>query len=187
MRRGDRVRRLVVTGGLAAWLAATVAGQHPSRVFHGLRRHDPLGLALPTWRFFAPEPGRHDFAVAYRVVGSDGSEGPWQDATTILDRAPVQAVWFPERRREKALLDACAALQAGRGMRGSDIGTAPAYRILQGCAVRAARAAHPSATSIRFGVLRTAGRDAGEAPVWLLVSGVLHLTTQYRSTDLTTC
>lgn len=174
----ERARRVAVVGGLAAWLTATAASQHPSRVFHGLRRHDPLGLVLPIWRFFAPQPGRHDYLLAWRAVGTDGREGPWRPAAPVLARRPLHAVWFPARRREKALLEACAGLLSGRGMRAFDIDTSPSYRLLRACAARAfAEERPPDVTAFRFGVQRSAGRDPVEKPVWVFVSPICSVST----------
>jgi hypothetical protein len=175
--RAEHARRVAVVAGLAAWLTATAACQHPSRVFHGLRRHDPLGLVLPTWRFFAPEPGRHDYLLAWRAIGTDGGEGSWRPAAPVLARRPLHTVWFPARRREKALLDACAGLLSGRGMRGFDIETSPSYRLLRACAARALAEERLDVTAFRFGVQRSAGRDPVEKPVWVFVSPICNMTS----------
>lgn len=179
MRPAERARRVAVVGGLSAWLTATLATQHPSRVFHGPRRRDPLGLLLPTWRFFAPQPGRHDYLLAWCAVERE-EQGPWHHTAPVLDRRPLQAVWFPARRREKALLEACARLLSGRGMRGSDVRTSPSYRLLRGCAAQAAQQ-HPDVEAFRFGVQRSTGREPAEEPVWVFVSPICDLRTKGSS------
>lgn len=40
----------------AGWFVLTLLTQHPQRSFDRLRSLDPVGLTIPNWRFFAPEP-----------------------------------------------------------------------------------------------------------------------------------
>lgn len=91
----------------AAMLVVTVAGQHPFEQFSRFRSKDILSL-VPNWRFFAPNPCMHDSHFLYRTVDADGNASPWHDAFTTETRKPQHIVWFPTRRADKGVFDACA-------------------------------------------------------------------------------
>ena len=105
-----RVETVAASAAFGSWVLATLASQHPHRAFDGLRRFDPVGLALPNWRFFAPEPAQHDYHVLHRVLRADGTESPWVETTSICMRCWKHVFFFPDRRREKALFDIASEL-----------------------------------------------------------------------------
>ncbi|WP_247222985.1 hypothetical protein [Streptomyces scabiei] len=91
----------------AAMLVVTVGGQHPFEQFSRFRAKDVLSL-VPNWRFFAPNPCMHDSHFLYRTVDADGNAAAWQDAFATETRKPRHIVWFPTRRADKGIVDACA-------------------------------------------------------------------------------
>ena len=91
----------------AAMLVVTVAGQHPFEQFSRFRAKDVLSL-VPNWRFFAPNPCMHDSHFLYRTVDAAGNASPWHDGFTTETRKPQHIVWFPTRRADKGVSDACA-------------------------------------------------------------------------------
>jgi len=110
-----------VGAGLATWWLVTGASHHPLRVFDRFRSFDPTGTLVPNWRFFAPEPAQHDFHILHRVLTAEGEQTPWLETSHIAPRAWVQMVWFPARRREKALVDICNELLMVMGPAGRDV------------------------------------------------------------------
>src|SRR6266498_683301 len=124
-------RSLAVQIGLATWLVATALGQHPHRMFGRIRGHDPIGMLIPNWRFFAPIPAQHDFHLLYRVLTPTGEQTPWTNATNATPRAWSHALWFPDRRRDKAVFDLCGQLIEQLALRGGQITGTPAYRLLR--------------------------------------------------------
>jgi hypothetical protein len=108
--RIDRTATLALSGALGGWVLATLASQHPHRSFDGLRRRDAVGLALPNWRFFAPEPAQHDYHVLHRMLLADGTQTPWEETTSISPRSWRHVFFFPDRRREKGLFDVASEL-----------------------------------------------------------------------------
>ncbi|MBJ7329031.1 MAG: hypothetical protein JHC95_03980 [Solirubrobacteraceae bacterium] len=102
--------RALIAGAFTAWIGVTAASQHPHRAFDRLRSLDPLGMAVPNWRFFAPEPAQHDYHVLHRVLTATGDQTPWRETTEISPRRTRQVVWFPDRRREKATFDLASEL-----------------------------------------------------------------------------
>ncbi|ASU80657.1 hypothetical protein CDG81_22995 [Actinopolyspora erythraea] len=116
--------------GLATWFLLTLLCQLPHRSLDRLRALDRAGVWLPDWRFFAPEPARHDFRLAYRVVPPDGDASPWWSETGARRRVPAHLLWFPQRREDKALFDVCSELLEQRERSPERIPEFPAFRLL---------------------------------------------------------
>ena len=96
---------------LGLWLILTIMKQF-SIIFRGARRdfYDPLQL-VPTWTFFAPLPVAVDYHVFYRDYARDGAISAWQELH-LGQREPgaLAAIWNPDRRIDKALIDLSQAL-----------------------------------------------------------------------------
>jgi hypothetical protein len=163
----------VACAGFGAWFLATVASQHPHRVFDRMRDFDPTGVLVPNWRFFAPEPAQHDFHVLHRVLLADGEQTPWTETTKIAPRTWLHAVWFPDRRREKAMFDVCNELVMLMSSPGVELtATAPfeLIRDLVELTVRDAYAGGPPPEGFQFVVARHTGHDLTHDPEYLLAS-----------------
>ncbi|OZM71979.1 hypothetical protein CFN78_17745 [Amycolatopsis antarctica] len=183
--RAEKRRRglteLAVLAGLAGWFGATAASQHPQRIFDRMREFDPTGLIVANWRFFAPEPARHDFHLLHRVQSADGFQGPWEETTTIAPRAAVQTVWFPGRRREKALFDLCNELLVHLGTPGLDITRSPSFALLRDfvdVTVRERHRAGPAPRGFQFLIARHTGHEQDLDPDYLLVSPFVPLAAE---------
>ncbi|MGW7452813.1 hypothetical protein [Streptomyces sp. NPDC054787] len=164
---------LLVLGGLAVWLGATTAGQHPHSGFDRVRSHDRSGLFIPNWKFFAPEPAQHDFHVLHRVLTADGTQTPWEETTRITPRASSQLLWFPQRRREKALFDVCAELITLMSKPDLDLTLFPAYRVLRdlvGLTVRDTHGGHEPPQGFQFLIARHTGHDQSHEPDYVFLS-----------------
>lgn len=167
--------------GLAAGWAATAASQHPLRVFDRFRDYDPLGLLLPNWRFFAPEPAQHDFHILHRVLTADGEQTQWSETSRIAVRTWEQAVWFPDHREEKAVFDICTELLLAMGPAGRDVSHTPAYRLLRDFveqAVCAQYAGCPLPQGFQFIIARHTGHDEEPEPDYVLASPFVPLAPQ---------
>ncbi len=115
---------------LCGWWVVTLLSQHAQRTFDRLRPLDRIGLVIPNWRFFAPEPAVHDFHLLYRIRDLDGRVGEWADAFSVEERRWRHAIWFPARRREKAVFDVCIDLM-GLGARPLEQrASAPSHRLV---------------------------------------------------------
>lgn len=159
--------------GLAAWFAATVLSQHPRREFDRIAAFDKTHLTIPNWRFFAPEPAQHDYHVLVRTETADGQQTPWTEVSTIAPRSLTHLVWFPGRRREKALFDICHELIAIMGRPGSNLTRTPAYRMLRNyvalaVTTNAQQSAPPK--GFQFVIARHTGHDPDHQPDFLFVS-----------------
>ena len=93
-----------------AWFCASLAVYIPG-LKEAIRWLDQMYL-IPEWRFFAPNPGRHDFYLLYRDWTVEGEARPWVQLLQEPSRHLSQAVWNPSKREHKAVLDIVSALGA---------------------------------------------------------------------------
>lgn len=159
--------------GLGSWLVATAASQHPHRAFDGLRRRDPIGLGLPNWRFFAPEPAQHDYHVLHRVLHADGTQSPWVETTTIAMRRWSHVVFFADRRREKGLFDVAGELLTLMADPRIELTRTVPYELLRNAVEVRVRADHrdgPVPRGFQFLLARHTGHDEAPEPDYLIAS-----------------
>ncbi|MGK5530476.1 hypothetical protein [Streptomyces sp. URMC 129] len=172
-----------VEAGFAAWLVMTLLSQHPHQVFDKFRFYDRVGLLIPNWRFFAPQPARHDFHLLYRTISAAGEESPWQAASEVVRRNWTHMVWFPGRRQEKAIFDVCSELTGLVGAKSAKVAEAPGYRLLRNFVRRhlretAARENAPDVSGFQFLVVRYSGHDHSEEPQFSFVSPFIPLVPE---------
>lgn len=99
---------------LLAWLAVTAVSQIPGRALR-----DPLGL-VPRWTFFAPNPGEFDYHLLFRDF--DDAElpvTPWREIRAPARRSLLSALWNPEKRYRKGVIDCCQSCVPSRGRNGT--------------------------------------------------------------------
>ncbi|CRK56202.1 hypothetical protein [Alloactinosynnema sp. L-07] len=173
---GKGLAGTALTGALAAWFGVTVLSQHPHQIFDRFRRYDLTGLVIANWRFFAPEPAQHDFHVLHRVLTADGDQTSWSETTRIPRRRLVQALWFPDRRQDKAMFDVCNELIIYLARKDFDITTTAAYQVLRDSVELAVRGEHPvTPKGFQFVIARATGYDDTPEPEYLLVSQFVSL------------
>ncbi|WP_338784407.1 hypothetical protein [Streptomyces sp. DG1A-41] len=156
----------------AAAVVATVATQHYHiTVYNRVQSKDQLSL-IPNWRFFAPEPGVHDYAFIYRTTDVDGVRSRWQGVDLITGRKMRQLVWFPTRRPEKAVFDLATELLHVIDKDFAVITRMPAYRLLERYLVSRIRAADPESRVVghQIAMVKSTGYDNGHEPQMVLLS-----------------
>ena len=165
-----------VTAGFGGWLLATAASQHPHRAFDRFRDYDPTGLLVPNWRFFAPEPAKHDFHLLHRVLTADERQTRWQETTPISPRRSVHAVFFPSRRREKAMFDICNELIMLMAIPRLDLARTVPFELLRNHVELRVREQHDvTPQGFQFLIARHTGHDESEDPDYLLASPFIPL------------
>lgn len=171
-------RAVVLAGVLVTWFWAMAAGNLPSPALDRVRDLDRWGGLVPSWRLFAPVPVAHDRHLYYRLVGRGGGTGDWCEVAPPADRSWSHAVWFPDRRRDKALSDLTRELLSLTETPGAPVAGSPPYRVLRGMAEAAVRAAAPGRAGPRyqFAVASRAGH-ADRPARWWFVSPVLRAAT----------
>ncbi|WP_149823166.1 hypothetical protein [Streptomyces tailanensis] len=172
----------------AAMLVVTVAGQHPFEQFSRFRSKDLLSL-VPNWKFFAPNPCMHDSHFLYRTVNADGNTSAWHDSFTAETRKPQHIVWFPTRRADKGIHDACADILPTLEFRGFAAAShSPGYRLITEHLRVLIRSQGPVAEEVRgfqFALARATGYDTRHRPDLLFVSPFVPLDPQAPGTPLT--
>jgi hypothetical protein len=103
----------VLLGLLAVWFLLSVLSQFRQVAWLGdwisrLKGWDHLAL-LPSWTFFAPNPGTRDYELLYRDRLVDGTYTPWKEVERPVGTL-ARAVWNPSKRRQKAVVDLCSIL-----------------------------------------------------------------------------
>jgi hypothetical protein len=148
-------------GALGMWLAVTVLGQLPGRMWQGFRRRvNFLGL-LPFWGFFTSRLCTKDYHLCWRPASAGGQAGEWREIGAHGPRPPGSALWHPQRRERKALLDLALALvvaQAVERLDESVLRSSPVYGTLQELSHGRAKAEHTA--SFQFAVLASHGRGS---------------------------
>lgn len=165
-----RVPDLALRGALVGWLAATALSQHPNRQFDRLRKYDRSGVALPNWRFFAPEPCTHDFRVLHRTLAKDGTQSHWQETYTVAPRRMSHMFWFPERRRDKGMNDICNELVRSLQDPELDLSSTPAYRVLRDYVQVTLAAETDSFRGFQFLVVADSGYDEDDETHYVFAS-----------------
>jgi hypothetical protein len=63
-------------------------------------------LTLPTWTFFAPNPGVNDYRLVARIKStSDPEWGPWCELDIGWQKSRLRWLWNPSKIAHKALTD----------------------------------------------------------------------------------
>lgn len=98
---------------LGTWFVLTCLSAFPlKRRLCG--RSEFLSKVVPTWSFFAPNPGSYDFRLLSRDELVDGTITAWRELRIYSDSRPLMAaVWNPGQRRKKALFDIAQELSVG--------------------------------------------------------------------------
>jgi hypothetical protein len=143
--------------GFGGMLAITAAIQ-PGR--WGLRERvlarDPF-CYVPTWTFFAPDPGVADARLLWRERLVDGTVGPWQEALPP-PRGAWRAVWNPRKRARKAVLG-CSSRMAAAGRSADDESVLLDLAYLMIVQYVVALPASPLSAARQFALVRTRGAD----------------------------
>ncbi|WP_128380537.1 DUF5819 family protein [Streptomyces cavernae] len=183
----------VFTGEGATWriagaaaLLLTLAGQHPHQDCNRVRARDIFSL-LPNWRFFAPNPAVYDYHFLYRTVDSDGTASTWTDISGIEDRKPTHLVWFPTRRADKSVFDACQEILQLLDQGFGAAARTPGYRLVT-ARVRDRIAARGEETGeargFQFALASGTGYDLRHKPQLLFVSPYVPLDPHAPATPL---
>lgn len=95
-----------IIGFLFVWTVATTFRLNKSfRTW--LQDHIGVGIRfIPSYRFFAPDPGKYDFHLLYREKKDDGSVTRWKECEELND-LPMRLhwIWNPQMYDTKAMFD----------------------------------------------------------------------------------
>lgn len=94
---------------LGLWLIATILDHLPVKLREFIG-NELISSLIPSWNFFAPIPGTHDYRLLYRDQLEDGSIGVWKELTFADERNFLSFLWNPNKRGKKALFDLTTTL-----------------------------------------------------------------------------
>src|SRR4051812_29892499 len=97
---------------MASWMTATAISQLPDTRFDRLLIRRSIGLPIPNWRFFGPNPGVKDVHLLYRDLDESGHPGEWREVEIASERRWYALAWNARNRAPKALFDALQAINA---------------------------------------------------------------------------
>lgn len=161
----------VAVAVLATWFILTCLSALPSRR-RLVVRSEFLSRIIPTWSFFAPNPGTFDFRLLCRDHLVDDSVTAWREIRVYSDFRPATAaIWNPGQRRKKALFDVAQELSAGASAWDSNPGLiklSVPYLLLLTYVSSSPRSA--LSTGRQFALVTASRRD--EPPTVVFVSGM---------------
>ena len=132
------VLSIVCVTMLGIWVVLTILNQFNFRWFRLVRGID-LMLLIPRWTFFAPNPGVTDFHLSYRTVAADGTGSDWEEIDFISSRTPWSAIWNPQKRVTKAVVEVGGVLMRLCRDHPEIVPTSPPYLCVLNHAMCAAR------------------------------------------------
>ena len=97
-------------GGALAWtvvgllLLCTLACQRPKWDWQRALKYRDVGAMIPSWTFFAPNPGRTDTRLLWRELRVDGSSSLWHEVLPPTG-GMLRSVWNPNKRQSKLITD----------------------------------------------------------------------------------
>jgi hypothetical protein len=163
-------------GALGVWFAVTVLAQLPGRTWQGFRRRvNYLGL-IPFWGFFTSRLCTKDYHLCWRPGASAEEPGEWREICAHGPRPPRSALWNPERRERKAVLDLALALVVAQVVEKVDetvLRESPLYGALRELSRCRAKAGHEA--RFQFAVLASHGRGS-DRPRSLYFLSAVHET-----------
>jgi hypothetical protein len=101
---------ILATVLFSVWVIATLAAHWSDSWAVAIGRFDPFAL-VPTWKFFAPNPGTTDYHLVFRDRLASGELTPFREVPALNPARDLFAwAWYPRRRLCKAVTDAVVNL-----------------------------------------------------------------------------
>lgn len=157
---------LLVVSFFVLWLLLCLLVYVPR--FHDIIRNLDEFALIPEWRFFAPNPGRHDFHLLFRDKFRDGAVGPWTEIAPIDGRRLWNVVLNAGKRKNKALLDCMRDFAKQVNGKGGPIELSIPYLTLLNYVSCIPR--NPPSQEVQFLLMYSAGEDIEKDPEILYLS-----------------
>jgi len=99
----------IIIGTLGIWLfLSTIAQFSGVKWIKKVKDWDHFKV-IPSWAFFAPNPGVTDYQLLYRDRLFDGQFSNWKEVQ-YRNTSFLRSMWNSEKRRRKAIADSCKFL-----------------------------------------------------------------------------
>ena len=163
---------------IGSWVASTLVAQISPPTYARIAKVDPFGSMIPNWRFFAPNPAKHDYRVAYRCLYHDGTEGTWDDSEDCEPRKWTHGFWFPDRRRNKAISDTSSNLLRAISANRYGAERSAEYQLLcQWIKKVAVERSSKPVEGVQFSIARDPGFDDNDYALFLFISRLERIGT----------
>ncbi|AAT89665.1 hypothetical protein Lxx19450 [Leifsonia xyli subsp. xyli str. CTCB07] len=137
---------------------------------------------MPDWRFFAPRPMTTDVLLFARTLDVAGETSPWVPLTRYPRRSATQLLFFPDRRRSKALLDVTNLFLNQLAANPGAVERLPMYRLLADRARVLLEPFDAGVLGFQFCVVKDNGHEGGDIDI-PFISGYLSLAAERSETD----
>lgn len=94
----------------ALWLLLTIFNQFNLKWAKQIKTQDVFHL-LPSWTFFAPNPGTSDYHIVYRTMDDNKNISAFIEIPLHNNRQLTHACWNSSKRTKKALTDLVMSLK----------------------------------------------------------------------------
>lgn len=164
-----------------ALLVLTLLRQHPNRsvaLLPHVRGLQPfMDELVPDWRFFAPRPMTTDVLLFVRSLDAFETPSEWVALTSYPERKLRQLIFFPDRRRSKALLDVTNLFLQQLEQFPDDFSQRSMYRLLAEHVRMKVQMIEPAAIGFQFCIVRNNGYEGGDITI-PFTSGYIPLAAQ---------
>ncbi|UCR87905.1 hypothetical protein [Mycetocola spongiae] len=89
---------------------ATALSNSPDSFIGARKIARRLGVVMPNWRFFGPNPGTNDYHLLYRFGRRNCPLTQWVEVPTAVPRGWNSLFWNPGSRGPKAVFDCCQTI-----------------------------------------------------------------------------
>ncbi|NQX25639.1 hypothetical protein [Curtobacterium sp. VKM Ac-2852] len=132
---------------------------------------------VPDWRFFAPRPMTTDVLLFVRSLDAFETPSEWVALTSYPERKLRQLIFFPDRRRSKALLDVTNLFLQQLEQFPDDFSQRSMYRLLAEHVRMKVQMIEPAAIGFQFCIVRNNGYEGGDITI-PFTSGYIPLAAQ---------
>jgi hypothetical protein len=157
-------------GGLLA-ITAAIQPIPWSKLRGWVKSRDPC-YYVPTWTFFAPNPGVKDVRLLWREQLVDGNVGPWHEIAAPRCGLP-RALWNPAKRARKVVFDCRRRLAHAREREQDELFMlSVSYLLILHYVV--GLPASPLSAARQFALVETQGADDDDGLLELLFASPWH-------------
>jgi hypothetical protein len=162
---------VLATAFFGTLLVLSIAIQPHTSLRSRVKAWDPC-YYLPTWTFFAPDPGVTDARLLWRERLVDGTVGPWHEAVPPATGL-WRAVWNPTKRSRKVVFDWGRGLERRADPPDSEMFVL-SHSYLMILQHLTGLSASPLGVARQFAVIKTQGADDAEGHFELVFVSLWH-------------
>lgn len=159
----------------ALWLLLTIFNQFNFKWVSQIKKQDIFHL-LPSWTFFAPNPGTSDYHIVYRTMDDNKNVSAFIEIPLLNDRRLTHAFWNSSKRVKKVLTDLVMILKkscAAEDMKKEKLQVSFSYIALLNFLTHLERST--SVKFIQFAILESKGYNDPGPPQLLICSAFHHV------------